>query len=144
MGVGYPITETLPNITIILKLMMSYALIYTFSIALVKASVLCFYFRVFVNDHVRNAAKAVLVLVVAWSIANLLLLFFMCRPFKSNYDLTVKGTCLDQPKVFMAIGAFNIISDILICALPIPTIWALKTRRMMKVGLTALFMITLL
>ena len=48
MGIGLPITETRPNLTVILKLTLSYAIIYTFCITMVKLSVLCFYLRLFI------------------------------------------------------------------------------------------------
>ncbi|CAH0046294.1 unnamed protein product, partial [Clonostachys solani] len=36
-------------------------------------------------------------------------------------------------------GVYNIITDVAILLLPIPTIWALKTKRNVKVGLTGVF-----
>jgi hypothetical protein len=139
MGVGYNIAETLPNLEVILQLMVAYAIIYTFCIGFVKLSVLCFYLRVFVGDKFRIAVYATIGLVSVWSAANVLLLFLICRPFASNYDLTVPGVCGDRPTAFIAIGAFNIISDILILLLPIPTIWSLRAQKKMKIGLTIIF-----
>lgn len=144
MGVGYPITETLPNIVVILKLMVSYALIYSFCISAVKLSVLCFYLRIFVNKYLRIATMAVMGFVCTWTTANILLLFLICRPFKANYDPTLSpGHCGNQIEAFISIGVFNIVSDVMICLLPIPTIWGLKTRRKMKISLTGLFTISL-
>lgn len=139
MGVGHNIAETLPNLEVILKLMVAYAIIYTFCIGFIKLSVLCFYIRVFVGERFRLATFATIGLVTVWSLANVLLLFLICRPFAANYDLTVQGTCGDRPTAFIAIGAFNIITDILILVLPIPTIWSLRAQRKMKIGLTVIF-----
>lgn len=145
MGVDYPITETLPNIVPILKLMVSYALIYSFCISTVKISVLFFYLRVFVNMRLRLATKIVMGFVAIWTMTNILLLLLICRPFKANYTPALSATyCGNQVQAFISIGAFNIISDVLICTLPIPTIWSLKAKRNMKITLTGLFMIGLL
>jgi hypothetical protein len=145
MGVDYPITETLPNIVPLLKLMVSYALIYSFCISTVKISVLFFYLRVFVNERLRLATKIVMGFVASWTITNILLLLLICRPFKANYTPTLSTThCGNQVQAFISIGAFNIISDVLICALPIPTIWSLTAKRKMKITLSGLFMIGLL
>ncbi|CAG9945419.1 unnamed protein product [Clonostachys rosea f. rosea IK726] len=131
LGVGHPVEEALPNLPTILRLTISYALIYTFCISLIKMSVLFFYLRVFVNPSLRLATKI--------SIANVLVLFFLCRPFKKNYILDAPGECGDQPTAFISTGVYNIITDIAILLLPIPTIWALKTKRNVKIGLTGVF-----
>ncbi|KAK7212365.1 hypothetical protein V2G26_019543 [Clonostachys chloroleuca] len=60
LGVGHPVEEALPNLPTILRLTISYALIYTFCISLIKMSVLFFYLRVFVNPSLRLATKIVL------------------------------------------------------------------------------------
>lgn len=67
------------------------------------------------------------------------MLFFLCRPFKKNYILDTPGECGDQPTAFISTGVYNIITDIAILLLPIPTIWALKTKRNVKLGLTGVF-----
>ncbi|KAK5996274.1 hypothetical protein PT974_03028 [Cladobotryum mycophilum] len=107
MGIGYPITETLPNLVIILKLTFAYALIYTVCICTIKLSVLCFYLRVFVTDGMRLATKIVIAFVSLWSVANILILLFICRPVAKTYDPSVQGTCGDQPSAFISIGAFT-------------------------------------
>ncbi|VUC37073.1 unnamed protein product [Clonostachys rosea] len=134
LGVGHPVEEALPNLPTILRLTISYALIYTFCISLIKMSVLFFYLRVFVNPSLRLATKIVL-----GSIANVLVLFFLCRPFKKNYIPDAPGECGDQPTAFISTGVYNIITDVTILLLPIPTIWALKTKRHVKIGLTGVF-----
>ncbi|KAI6779409.1 integral membrane [Emericellopsis cladophorae] len=143
MGVGYPLVETMPNLKVILQLMISYALTYTVAISAIKISVLLFYLRVFVGKRFRRVTLVVMGFVCLYTAANVLLLALMCRPFAGNYDLTIPATCADRPKVFIAIGAYNIISDVVILLLPIPMIWRLKTGREVKAGLTAVFLIGL-
>lgn len=143
MGVGYNIAETLPNLEIILKLMVAYAIIYTFCISFIKLSVLFFYLRVFVNDRFRVVTFSIIGVVTAWTCANVLLLFLICRPFAANYDLSIEGQCGDRPTAFIAIGAFNIITDVVILVLPIPTIWSLRAQKKWKIGLTAIFLLGL-
>ncbi|EEA22573.1 hypothetical protein TMatcc_001421 [Talaromyces marneffei ATCC 18224] len=143
MGVGFPITDTLPNLVVLLKLMLSYAMIYNVCISTVKISVLCFYLRIFVNKYLRIATMVVGGFVLSWTTANILMLFLICRPFRANYDpLLARDHCGDQKTAFMSIGVFNIISDIMICLLPLPTIWGLKARQKMKITLTGLFTIS--
>lgn len=143
MGVGYHISETMPNLEIILKLMVSYAIIYTFCIGFIKLSVLFFYLRVFVGKTFRLVTYSIIGVVTAWSVANVLLLFLICRPFAANYDLTITGSCGDRPTAFIAIGAFNIISDVVILVLPIPVIWGLRAQKKWKMGLTGILLLGL-
>ncbi|KAJ0117825.1 hypothetical protein HZ326_31905 [Fusarium oxysporum f. sp. albedinis] len=56
----------------------------------------------------------------------------------------VKGTCGNQVSSFIAIGAFNAITDVLILSLPLPVLWSLQARTSTKVGLTIIFSIGLL
>jgi hypothetical protein len=68
----------------------------------------------------------------------------ICRPFAKTYSLTVEGTCGDQVASFIAIGAFNIITDIIIITLPLPTVWALKMSTANKLGMTGVFLVGLM
>ncbi|RFU72423.1 integral membrane [Trichoderma arundinaceum] len=140
MGVGRPITETLPNLIIILKLTISYALIYTACISTVKLSVLFFYLRVFPNQQMRIATQIVIGFVSIWAVANVLMFFLICRPFEANYNPAIGGTCGNQVSAFIAVGAYNIISDFVVLTLPLHTIWTLKARRQMKISLSAIFL----
>ncbi|KAL2179364.1 uncharacterized protein P884DRAFT_195038 [Thermothelomyces heterothallicus CBS 202.75] len=143
MGIGYPVTETLPNLETILKLLVAYELIYSTGIGTIKVSVLLFYLRVFVNRGLRLATKAALVFVMLWNIGNILQVFLICRPFAKTYSLTVEGECGDQVASFIAIGSFNIISDVIILTLPLPTVWSLKMATPNKLGLTGVFLVGL-
>ncbi|KAI8397481.1 hypothetical protein FOFC_20787 [Fusarium oxysporum] len=79
-----------------------------------------------------------------WTLGNVLQVFLICRPFAASYDPTVKGTCGNQVSSFIAIGAFNAITDVLILSLPLPVLWSLQARTSTKVGLTIIFSIVIL
>lgn len=136
MGVGYHISETLPNIFLIVKLTISYATIYTVCISAVKLSVLFFYLRTFVNKGMQLATKIVIGLICVWSSASILSLFLSCRPFPKY----LSGTCADEVSAFIAIGAYNIVSDFIVLTLPLRTIWTLNTRKQMKISLSIVFL----
>ncbi|KAK4124292.1 hypothetical protein N657DRAFT_680304 [Parathielavia appendiculata] len=144
MGVGYNMPETLPNLETILKMLVAYELIFSTTISTIKISVLIFYLRVFVNRSLRIATKATLVFVMLWSVGNTLQVFLICRPFAKTYSLTVEGVCGDQIASFIAIGAFNIITDLIILTLPLPTVWSLKMSTPAKLGLTGVFLVGLI
>ncbi|KAK0612443.1 hypothetical protein B0T17DRAFT_648599 [Bombardia bombarda] len=144
VGVGYPITETLPNLKVILQMLVAYELIFSVAISTIKLSVMMFYLRVFVNQGLRLAVKLVMAFVGLWSLGNILQVFLICRPFAATYDPLVKGECGNQVASFIAIGAFNVVTDVLILTLPIRTVWGLSMSVPAKVGLTGVFLIGLM
>lgn len=87
----------------------------------------------------KMATKLTMIWVVLWSVGNIMQIFLICRPFASSYDPTIPGTCGDQKASFIAIGAFNAITDVTILALPVHTIWTLKIRTGAKMSLLGVF-----
>jgi hypothetical protein len=82
--------------------------------------------------------------VVAGSFANLLQPFLMCRPFRGLYDPTVPAKCGDELASLIAMGVFQVATDMVILGLPIYTLWNLKMKSQKKVGLVGIFMIAFL
>ncbi|KAJ3943674.1 uncharacterized protein N0V96_006604 [Colletotrichum fioriniae] len=77
--------------------------------------------------------------VMVWTTANILQVFLICHPFEATYNPAVTGKCGNQIASFIAIGAFNVITDIMILTLPISTVWALKMSTPAKLGIIAVF-----
>ena len=144
MGVGYPIIETLPNLVPILKMLVAYELIFATCTSTIKMGVMFFYLRVFVNSGLRLAIKLVMGFVLLWSVGNILQVFLICRPFAAAYDPSIKGECGNQVGAFIAIGAFNVVTDAMILTLPIPTIWRLNMSRSTKAGISGVLLIGLM
>lgn len=111
---------------------------------MVKLSILFFYLRVFINRKLRLAVKICMGFTLVWSVGNIMQVFLICRPFRSSWDITVKGTCGNRQGSFIAIGAFNVVTDWIILTLPIPTVWKLQMPRSGKIALTFVFTIGLL
>jgi hypothetical protein len=119
-------------------------LVFAVSLLMVKMSIMFFYLRVFVNPGLRMATKIVMGVVLLWSCANIIQVFLICRPFRSTYDITVTGTCGNRQGSFIAIGAFNVVTDFIILLLPVPTVWKLHMPTSAKVALTGVFSVGLL
>lgn len=143
MGEGHPSIDTLPNLKSILKMLIAYELLYTTSITTVKLSVLLFYLGVFVNKGLRLAVKFIMGFVLLWTFGNILKVFLICRPFSATFDMAVKGECGNQVASYVAIGCFNVVTDLMVPLLPIPTVWSLKMPKVTKWGITAILMIGL-
>jgi len=137
---------TLPpgNLVVLLKMLIAYQLLYGTAQALAKFSYLFFYLRIFINEGFILAVKIMIGVVIAWWAANILQVFLICRPFNMNWNIFSKGTCGDRPAAYTAIGAINLITDVVILLLPVPTVWKLKMPVSSKVGICGIFAIGLL
>lgn len=123
------------------QILVAYVLVFAACTLTIKLSVLCFYNRIFVNRTMKMATKITMIFVILWSIGNIMQVFLICRPFATSYDPTVPGTCGNQKASFLAIGAFNAITDLVILVLPIQTIWSLKIKSGARYSLLAVFCI---
>ncbi|KAF5022204.1 hypothetical protein F66182_5791 [Fusarium sp. NRRL 66182] len=140
VGNGYNLTkypELAINIPFILKLTFSMQILYVTLLATVKASMLAFFIRVFPTDFMQKASKAALVFVGMWAIAYLGSCIFLCSPVEAQW--TAQGTCGAYIPMIQSLIATNAIGDLIIMAMPMHSVWNLKTRRAEKIGITSCF-----
>lgn len=81
----------------------------------------------------RIVYAVAILIVAAWSLAQIFLVIFICVPLRANWDHTVEGAkCLPPlfSTYFNATG--TILTDIIVLFLPLPTLWSLKLTRGQK------------
>jgi hypothetical protein len=115
--------------------------IYVLCGALAKMSLLVFYLRLSPQRWYKVSVWATMALVGCYSIGLFFSLVFACTPIESNWDLTITGHCVNRPSLYIATAVTNILSDLIIFALPIPMIVKLKITRRQKYGLFFIFSI---
>jgi hypothetical protein len=81
---------------------------------------------------------------LGWAFRIIIEAFLLCRPFAANWDITIPGHCGNRNAAFVAAGALNMFTDILVLVLPIPYIWGLRLATSRKIGLTGIFSLGLL
>ncbi|KAF4981155.1 hypothetical protein FZEAL_2989 [Fusarium zealandicum] len=111
--------------------------IYVTLLASVKASMLCFFIRVFPTPFMQKTSKAALVFVGMWLISYLAACIFLCNPVSAQW--TGLGKCGAYIPMIQSLIATNAIGDLVIMALPMHSIWQLQTRRTDKIGITSCF-----
>ncbi|KAH8703286.1 hypothetical protein BGW36DRAFT_443399 [Talaromyces proteolyticus] len=120
-------------------------LFYNLGLAFFKLSLLAFYIRVFsVLNTIRTASYILSAAIVAWMIATEFLLIFRCHPVEIAWEGTAQQQatqCINMNTVFVAQAAPTIFFDVIILALPLKHIWALKLNRGQKVGVTVVFLL---
>lgn len=116
------------------------AAIYTLCGSFAKVSLLIFYFRLSPQRWFKRAVWISLAIIAGYSIGIFFALVFACDPIAMSWDATItEGTCINRPSLYIATAAANIISDLILFALPIPIVVKLQIPRRQKVGLSFIF-----
>ncbi|OHE98498.1 integral membrane protein [Colletotrichum orchidophilum] len=116
------------------------AAIYTLCGSFAKVSLLIFYFRLSPQIWFKQAVWVSLAIIAGYSIGIFFALVFACDPIAMSWDVTISdGKCINRPSLYIATAAANIISDLILFALPIPIVVKLQIPRRQKIGLFFIF-----
>ncbi|KAF5258817.1 hypothetical protein FOXYS1_10584 [Fusarium oxysporum] len=104
---------------------------------LTKSSLLTFYLQVSPQKWFRRVIFVTIAFVVLYTIIIASLLLFGCQPRETAWDpyLFATGKCIDYAVMYIIIAVANIISDIVLFAIPMPMIVRLKIPLGQKIGL---------
>ncbi|KAK1704547.1 integral membrane protein [Colletotrichum lupini] len=116
------------------------AAIYTLCGSFAKVSLLIFDFRLSPQRWFKRAVWISLAIIAGYSTGIFFALVFACDPIAMSWDVTItEGACINRPSLYIATAAANIISDLILFALPIPIVVKLQIPRRQKVGLFFIF-----
>ena len=120
-------------------------LFYKSCILCTKESICFLYLRLFNVGHrrFRRTVIASMAFIALYYVIATILTIFECTPVKKSWDKPLPGTCLDLQAFFFANAAFNVITDVLVMALPIPVIAKLQIKRRQRLGLALIFFVGL-
>ncbi|KAJ5637746.1 hypothetical protein N7490_007625 [Penicillium lividum] len=140
VGMRHHVTD-LPtaNTILMVKMLIIDQIVYYNAMVLVKFSYLFFYLRIFVTREFRILTWICMGCAASYWTGSMLQIFLICIPFEKNWDVTVPGHCASQNVAFSTIGAFNLITDVMIMALPIRFIWKLQMSIGTKMALYGIF-----
>jgi hypothetical protein len=104
-----------------------------------------FYFRIFGSKRsFRISIFVTMTIVWMWAASVILETFLLCRPLAYNWDISIPGTCGNRNATYVVAGTLNLITDLMVMALPIPHIWKLQLTLAKKVALCGVFSLGLL
>jgi len=87
----------------------------------------------------------VLAFVISWMIAMTFLVVFQCVPIYAYWSFIPDARCLTKEVLIYQIhGGFNLLGDVVVLVLPIPTVLALRLPLRQKISLLCLFMMGIL
>ncbi|KAE8451132.1 hypothetical protein EG329_004804 [Mollisiaceae sp. DMI_Dod_QoI] len=132
--------SSLPSVTSqITKALYGSYLAYSTAITFTKFSIMATYVRIFPRGALRKTVYGTAILVLCFWIASVFAIIFMCVPVQAAWDYNVKGRCFPIVNFFYASSAFNIATDVLLCFLPVPTLWALNMPKPQRAVIICLF-----
>ena len=117
--------------------------VYVVGAALVKCAILLLYRRLFgSNERFQYTLWAVGAFIVAYSLVEILVVIFQCRPIQAAWDMTIESPyCVNLPRGAIIVGAVNAATDILVLMMPIPMVLGLKMKIKWKVQLIGIFLL---
>jgi hypothetical protein len=73
-------------------------------------------------------------------VSTIIVAFAICRPFEYNWNkFTIVGKCGDTSAYYLSTGIVNLIIDVMIVALPLPTLWNLHMALSRRLSLMVIF-----
>ncbi|KAK2029173.1 integral membrane protein [Colletotrichum zoysiae] len=130
------------QITSFLKLFLFLEFFYLVELALVKASILFFFLKIFPGRGIRRCLWSVQIMNLLVCLSFTVLIFAQCRPFSyfwTRWDGEHKGVCVDLSKLGLVHVGLNIALDIVMLVLPVTQVYHLKMDMRKKIGVIAMF-----
>ncbi|PYH88358.1 integral membrane protein [Aspergillus ellipticus CBS 707.79] len=127
------------NLTVYFKIGWSNSIVYTGCIAFTKLSILAMYKRLFTARPMLITANILSAIVILWALAVSLAGVFNCLPVNRFWDRTVPGTCMDTVSFYYGQQIPNILTDLVLLVMPLPSVWSLPISRAQRGLLTGVF-----
>lgn len=129
------------------KMIYVYVLLLFSTFAATRCAILALYLRIFTSKRLRRAIWTVVCFVAIQYMAFSLVAIFSCWPvylFWSPDAPPGTGKCFDKSLFYSVMTPLNMVVDIILITLPLPTVWGLKATRFRKWALTFVFGLGLL
>lgn len=123
------------------QLFLATACLFVTGLCLARTTQLIFFNRLMVGkQYLRYALYASTTLMFTGSITVVNCFIFACRPIAKSWDVSMSGTCISRPAIFIAVAVLNICSDLCLIILPLPLIYELQLPRSQKLKFMAISM----
>lgn len=130
-----------PDLRMALKMFFIAQTPYKATVCLNKVAAILLYLRLFVTKSFRVWSFVVLGVVVGYSIGGIAATIWQCVPIKGAWDKSVDAKCINSNKFWIAYAVLNILTDVMVLALPILPIMRLQTSRREKLLLCCIFLL---
>ncbi|ATY63951.1 integral membrane [Cordyceps militaris] len=113
--------------------------LYALALGCTKMSITWMIKRIFFDGSHAWIPYCLMALNFCWMMQTILTGALFCRPIALNWDQDTRGSCGNRKAMFSAVSIVDIITDILIIALPAKMLWGIQTRRTYKVAIACMF-----
>ena len=93
------------------------------------------------NQRFKALSWALGAFILAHTLAGIFVTIFQCKPVHGFWDITIKSTCIKYSLPAIVLASFNVVTDILTLALPMPLIWQLRMSIGRKFQMTGIFLL---
>ncbi|KAF2853823.1 hypothetical protein T440DRAFT_389092 [Plenodomus tracheiphilus IPT5] len=114
-------------------------ILYAFAIASTKIAIISSYLRFIQHKGFRMTMYVIAMIVIGQWITGVLVPIFQCSPVAGAWDFTIPRKCIDYISYLYASSAVNVLTDILLCVLPMPHLWRLNMPLKQRIILCMLF-----
>ncbi|KAJ4356145.1 uncharacterized protein N0V89_004175 [Didymosphaeria variabile] len=125
------------------RIILAAPLLYAIGTAAAKISLALFYRRLNPNKVFQGFVWFTLFVCLAAYTAIFFSLLFACKPIAASWDpllLALPTTvCLNRGGIYLAQAVIGIVTDVLLLALPVPTVLKLQMPNKQKLGLVGIF-----
>ncbi|KAF2117918.1 hypothetical protein BDV96DRAFT_406243 [Lophiotrema nucula] len=126
-----------------LKLVKAHELVYVLSIPYPKLAIMCLYFRIFRSQLVKALLYLTGLVVLATCLFGVIAAFANCRPFSAFWNPGAPRHCtMDTMTAFRYYSIPNIVTDVVMLIVPIPTLWRLQMDLLVKIGIFVTFLLS--
>jgi hypothetical protein len=116
-------------------------LLYAIGTAAAKVSLALFYRRLNPNKIFQAFVWFTLFVTSGAYISIFFSLLFACKPIAASWNplLLATAVCINRGGIYIAQAVIGIVTDVLLLALPIPTVLKLQMPNKQKIGLVGIF-----
>ena len=117
----------------------AHIVLYCVSCVLPRLAIIYLYLRIFLQHSYRIICYITAAALVGIFSSLAIVSGFQCTPFSYIWDKTINGHCINTAALYRWSSLPNVIADVVLLILPLPTVWNLHAPRNVKVGLFAIF-----
>lgn len=109
---------------------------YTAALVASKGAILSLYLNIFPLGIELRITQGVAIIIIVHRLVGILMIIFQCNPVSNTWNTLFRPNCLDTRDLFEYNCLPNVITNLIMLALPIPTVWSLNASKRLKVGLS--------
>jgi len=113
---------------------------YSTAITFTKLSIMATYIRIFPHGLLRYLVYIIGIVVTVFWVTSVFAIIFTCVPVQAAWDYSIANPrCIHIVDYFYVSAGVNIATDLLLCFLPLPTIWSLQMPKAQRVVVCLIF-----